>query len=119
MQDFRNLAVWNEAYQLVLELYPLTRTFPQEELYGLTSQLRRCAMSIPANIAEGCGRQSDPDFSRFLSIAMGSASELECHLLLAHDLDMMDAGALDDLMSRLTRTNRMLNALIKRIRKVQ
>jgi four helix bundle protein len=86
MKDFKELKVWVKAHQLTLAVYQATTTFPKEELYGLTSQMRRSAASIPTNIAEGCGRGSDDDFRRFLQIAMGSASELEYQLLLAHDL---------------------------------
>jgi four helix bundle protein len=86
MQDFRNLLVWQKSHELVLEIYRISRDFPREELFGLTSQMRRCAVSVPSNIAEGCGRGSDPDFARFLIIAMGSCSELEYQVLLSRDL---------------------------------
>src|SRR5208283_2794684 len=86
MQDFKNLQVWQKSHALVLAVYKASRSFPKEELYSLTSQLRRAAASVPANISEGCGRGSDPEFGRFLQMAMGSASETEYHLLLAHDL---------------------------------
>jgi four helix bundle protein len=76
MQDFRNLKVWQKSHALTIEIYRATEAFPGNELYGLTSQIRRSCVSIPANIAEGCGRNSDPEFSRFLAIAMGSATEL-------------------------------------------
>ena len=89
MQDFRKLAVWNRAHQLTLSVYLETKSFPKDELFGLTSQIRRSSSSIGANIAEGCGRGTDQDFARFLQIAMGSASELECHLLLARDLSLI------------------------------
>ena len=87
MQDFRDLKVWQKSHQLTLEVYRSTATFPREELYGLTSQIRRASSSIPANIAEGCGRNSPNELRRFLEIAMGAASELEYHLLLARDLN--------------------------------
>jgi four helix bundle protein len=86
VKDFRKQKVWQKAHDLALEVYRVTEAFPKTELFGLTSQIRRAGVSIPANIAEGCGRDTDADFSRFLQIAMGSASELEYHLLLAHDL---------------------------------
>ena len=82
MKDFRDLNVWKKAHALTLAAYKVSRSFPKEELFTLTSQMRRAAGSISANIAEGCGRGSDPEFSRFLQVAMGSASELEYHLLL-------------------------------------
>jgi four helix bundle protein len=89
VKDFRELKVWQKAHQLTLAVYRMTAHFPREELYGLTSQLRWCSSSIPANIAEGCGRNGDAEFARFCSIAMGSASELEYHLLLAKDLRLV------------------------------
>ena len=86
MKDFRDLKAWERAHPLTLAIYRATRAFPREELYGLTSQLRRGATSVSSNIAEGCGRGSDADFARCLQIAMGSASEVEYQLLLARDL---------------------------------
>ena len=77
MKDFRQLQVWEKSHQLALGVYKATQDFPKEELYGLTSQIRRASTSIPTNIAEGCGRGTDPEFARFLQIAMGSASETE------------------------------------------
>jgi four helix bundle protein len=93
MQDFRKLKVWKQSHELTLDIYKLTVNFPQCELYGLTSQIRRASASIPANIAEGCCRGSDLDFARFLHISMGSASELDYHLLLAHDLNYLQESA--------------------------
>src|SRR5919198_3522106 len=89
MKDFRNLKVWEKAHHLALALYPITTSFPREETYGLASQIRRAACAIPSNIAEGCGRQGDPELARFCIIARGSASELEYQLLLARDLKLM------------------------------
>jgi four helix bundle protein len=86
MKDFHELQVWQKAHQLTLAIYRVTASFPREELFGLTSQLRRACSSIPANLAEGCGRTGDAEFCRFCSIAMGSPSELEYHLLLGKDL---------------------------------
>jgi len=86
IQNFRNIQVWQKAHELTLQVYKATKTFPKEEIYGLTSQMRRAALSIPCNIAEGCARSTDADFARFLDIAIGSASEVECQLLLARDL---------------------------------
>lgn len=81
MRDFRNLKVWEKAYQLTLDVYKTTKGFPKDEMYGLTSQTRRAAASVAANIAEGCGRTGGAELGRFVQIAMGSASELEFHLL--------------------------------------
>ena len=79
MRNFKELKVWSAAHQLTLSLYQTTQTFPKQELFGLTSQIRRCSSSIGANLAEGCGRQGDGEMGRFVQIAMGSASELEYH----------------------------------------
>src|SRR6188508_3362419 len=84
--SYRDLKVWEKAHHLTLAVYAATRAFPREELYGLTSQVRRAAASVPANIAEGRGRYGKAEFGRFLQIALGSACELDYHLLLAHDL---------------------------------
>jgi len=89
VKDFRDLKVWNRAHQLTLGVYRVTRNFPREELYGLTSQLRRCRTSVAANIAEGCGRPGNEEFSRFLQIASRSASELDYELLLAKYLSLL------------------------------
>jgi four helix bundle protein len=85
MQDFKKLGVWQLAHALRVKVYDVVSTFPRDELYGLRSQSTRAAGSIAANIAEGCGRDGDREFAHFLDIAMGSATELECHLLLARD----------------------------------
>jgi len=89
LKDFRDLRVWLKAHELTLKVYTETASFPKEELYGLTSQIRRCSASIAANIAEGCGRRGNGEFHRFLQIAAGSASELDYHLLLANDLKFL------------------------------
>ena len=90
MKDFRELKVWERAHGLVLAIYKATEAFPRQELYSLTNQIQRAAVSIPANIAEGCGMSGDADFGRYLQIAMGSSSELEYLLLLAHDLNYLN-----------------------------
>ena len=86
MRDFRQIKVWEKAHRLTLDVYRATAVFPREELYGLTSQIRRATVSIAANIAEGSGKNTRPDFARYLQIAIGSASEAEYHLLLSRDL---------------------------------
>jgi four helix bundle protein len=88
--DFHQLMVWQKSHQLALDVYRISTDFPKSEVFGLTSQARRAAVSIPANIAEGCGRGGDPEFARFLRISLGSASELEYHLLLAQELGYLD-----------------------------
>jgi four helix bundle protein len=116
VKAFRELQVWDKAHQLTLAVYPVTSTFPREELYGLTSQIRRSCASIPANIAEGCGREGDNELRRFLEIAMGSASELEYHLLLARDLGLLASANYDDLNQKTTEVKRMLAAFIRKLR---
>jgi four helix bundle protein len=115
MQGFRDLRVWRSAHKLTLDIYSASRAFPKEELYGLTSQIRRAATSIPANIAEGCGRSSDRDFARFLYIASGSASELEYHLLLARQLGLVEEESYAELANSVIEVKRMLGALIQRL----
>jgi four helix bundle protein len=116
MKDFRNLTVWRKSHGLTLGVYRATNPFSREEIYGLTSQLRKCAASIGANIAEGCGRGTDPNFGRFLSVAMGSASELEYHLLLAYDLGYLNQDEYEAQSSETTQVKRMLASLITRLR---
>jgi four helix bundle protein len=117
MQDFRNLSVWQRGHQLTLLVYKATAAFPKEETYGLRSQIRRCCASIPSNIAEGCGRGTDAEFAQFLQIAMGSASELEYFLLLAHDLKLLAASAYESLQKELVEVRRMLNGLLQRLKR--
>jgi four helix bundle protein len=115
MKDFHELKVWQKAHHLTLAVYQITITFPREELYGLTNQLRRSCASIPANLAEGCGRNGDAEFARFCSIAMGSASELEYHLLLARDLKLIKPMGYEALTQRTIEVKRMLTALIQKL----
>jgi len=116
MRDFRELKVWQKSHHLALQVYQSTRLFPKEEIYGLTSQIRRCSTSIPANIAEGCGRGSDLDMARFFQVAMGSASELEYHLLLARDLRYIEESVYGVLHADVTEVKRMLTAFIKTLK---
>lgn len=116
MRDFKDLVVWEKAHALTLELYQATRAFPKEELYGITSQMRRAAASIGANLAEGCGRRTDGEFGRFLLIAMGSASELTYHLLLARDLKLLKEIDYVRLDGQLAEVRRMLTSLTMKVR---
>ena len=116
MKGFRDLKVWEKAHALTLAVYQATRTFPRDELYGLTSHIRRSCSSIPANIAEGCERSGDAELSRFLQIAMGSASELEYHLLLAHDLNLLPAADYEVLVNQAIEVKRMLASFLKKLR---
>jgi four helix bundle protein len=116
VRDFKKLKVWERSYGLTLAVYEATATFPREEMYGLTSQIRRSCAAIPANIAEGCGRGSNSDLARFLQIALGSATELECHLLLACDLSLLDKADHEHLAKEVTEIKRMLTSFVKRLR---
>ena len=113
MRNFREVKVWQKAHALTLDLYLATKTFPKEELYGIVSQMRRSAASIGANIAEGCGKRSKPDLKRFLLIALGSASELEYHLLLARDLHFIAEQDYALLQPRLEEIKKMLTGFIQ------
>jgi len=112
MQAFRDLKVWVKSHELCLEVYRATRSFPREEQYGLTRQLRRAAASIAAIIAEGCGRSGGNELRRYLEIAMGSASELEYHLLLGKDLDLLSDDSHLRLHNQVCEVKKMLTALI-------
>ena len=116
MKDFRDLKVWSKAHYLTLAIYKTTALFPKEERYGLTSQIRRSSISIPSNIAEGCGRDGDAEFARFLQIAMGSASELEYQLLLASDLGLFEEVDYGELYNEVVQVKQMLTALIQKLR---
>jgi four helix bundle protein len=115
MGDFAKLEVWERAHRLVLRVYGLTEHFPQSENWGLVAQLRRAAISIPSNIAEGCGRNGDIEMRRFLKIALGSASELQYQLLLARDLDYLRPPQAEEVMHEITGIRGMLSALSKRL----
>jgi four helix bundle protein len=112
LKDFKELKVWQKAYEFSLSVYLISKSFPREEIYGLTSQLRRATVSIGANIAEGCGRRTDGEFARFLQIARGSSSEVEHHLLLARDLKFMPQSVYADLERKLAEVQRMLTSLV-------
>ena len=112
MNDFRNLQVWQKAMTLAREVYVATKTLPTDERFGLTSQLRRCAVSIPSNIAEGSKRRTKQDFIQFLKIAAGSAAELETQLLLAADIYGLPSPKNMELLKEV---QKMLEALMKRL----
>lgn len=115
MKDFRQLKVWEKAHQLTLAVYQVTASFPRDEIYGLTSQMRRAAASIPSNLAEGCGRNSDAELARFSSMAAGSASELEYHLLLALDLNLIPVNNHQLLSEQVVEIKRMLSGLVQKL----
>lgn len=116
MQHFQNLRVWRKAHRCALDIYRVTRSFPAAEKYGLISQLRRGATSVRANIAEGCGRYSKVDKAHFLQVALGSASELKYHLIMARDLELLADGTYARLFRFATDVKRMLTGLIRRLR---
>lgn len=111
MGDFKKLKVWQVAHQVTCEIYRETASFPKIEVYGLTAQLRRSASSISANIAEGCGRNGDIEFSRFVRISLGSATELEYHLLLSRDIGLLSPATYTGLLGQVLRVQAMLARL--------
>ena len=115
MKDFRDLKVWEKAHELVLACYAHTANFPKQEIFGLTSQIRRSGASIGANIAEGCGRRGNAELHRFLQMAMGSASELEYHFLLSRDLGFLIPNDYSVLETQVTEVKRMLASLIRKV----
>ena len=115
MKDFRQLKVWQKAHELVLALYQVSSRFPRAENYGLVSQIRRAAASIPANLAEGCGRGGDAELARFCCIARGSASELEYQLLLSRDLKLIQQDDYEQLEPRITEIKRMLTVFVQKL----
>lgn len=115
-EKFENLKVWQLSHKLALEIYKETSKFPEEEKYGLISQLRRAATSVAANIVEGSCRKSDREFSHFLSIALGSCSEVIYHLILAKDLSILDELSYNNLRKRCEEVSKMLNGLLKSLK---
>ena len=119
MRSFKELKVWEKGHNLTLDIYRSTRDFPDSERFGLVSQMRRAATSIPTNIAEGCGRKSDRELARFMTIAAGSASELEYQCLLARDLGYLEPDIWEMLNELIIETRKMLYAFIRRIENPQ
>lgn len=116
MRNFRELKVWEKAHHLTLGVYKASQSFPRDEIYGLTSQIRRSSVSVPANIAEGCGRDGDAELARFLQIAMGSASELDYHLQLARDLNLLNSSDYAQLTSEVGEVKRMLTSFVQKLK---
>lgn len=117
MQDYRQLTIWQHSHDLAKEVYRHTGSFPNDERFGLTSQLRRAACSVPSNLVEGAGRRNDREMLRFLSYSLGSACELEYQVLLAAELGYLDQQAAEGLGVRAASLKRMLNAFISTLRK--
>lgn len=117
MQDYKKIKIWERTHSITLVIYQLTASFPKEETYGLTSQLRRSIASIPANIAEGAGRNTKLDFAHFLNIALGSVNESSYHLLLSKDLEYIDLNNYNKLNEELEELKAMLIGFINAVRK--
>jgi len=115
MRNYRDLQVWKKAHDLTLELYRVSQRFPREEIYGITSQLRRAAVSMGVNLAEGCGRRISSELARFVRIAMGSASELDYHLLLSRDLGFMAADEFTSASAKLIEVRKMLTSFLNSV----
>ena len=116
MQDFRKLQVWEKSHELTLKVYQVTKKFPKEELFGLTSQIRRSTSSIPTNISEGCVKSSQKEFSRYLYIALGSASETEYLILLCFELNYLSEKEYQELMIEIQKIKKMIITFILKIK---
>lgn len=116
MKDFKSLKIWHKGINLVVDIYKTSKEFPQEELYGLTSQMRRSAISIPSNIAEGSGRNSDKEFNRFLDISLGSSFELETQIIIAHELEFLSNEDFLKLIDKVQEEQKMITGLQKSIK---
>jgi four helix bundle protein len=117
IRNYRDLIVWQKSMDLVESVYIATRKFPKEELYGLTSQLRRAVVSIPSNIAEGQGRRTDKEFAQFLAVARGSLHESETQILIAERLGYLERKSADELMTLCAEVNRLLHGLLNAVAK--
>jgi len=117
MKTYKELHVWEKSVELVTSIYTATRRFPEDEKFGLISQMRRCAVSIPSNIAEGHGRKSNVEFARYLRISYGSSSELETQLIISKKLNFLSDKDFDKINSELTEVRKMLNKLISTVLK--
>jgi four helix bundle protein len=115
LQTYRDLAVWQKAMDLAVASYEATKPFPREEMFGMTSQIRRAAASIPANLAEGQGRRSTRDFLHFVSVARGSLKEMETHLILSHRVGLLSKQKLDALLQQCEIISRMMTGLRKNL----
>lgn len=116
MHNFKELKVWQKSRELVKDVYQLAILFPNDEMYGLISQVKRAAVSIPSNIAEGSGRNSNTDFARFVNISLGSAYELETQMILANDLGLLKINQLDKIINNISEIQKMLHGLLKSLR---
>jgi four helix bundle protein len=117
MKDYRKLNVWQVSRAMTLTVYRTSKSFPKDELFALTSQIRRAAASVPANLAEGCGREGDAEFKRFVTIALGSACELDYHVLLATELGYIEPAVSNALAAEILQLRRMLGAFIRTLKR--
>jgi len=117
MKNFKKLKVWQKGIKLVVDIYKKSKNFPKEELYGLTSQMRRSAISIPSNIAEGSGRSSAKELNRFLDISLGSSFELETQIIIAHKLEFITDDEFDDFTEKVQEEQKMITGLQKSLNK--
>ena len=115
MQDYKNLKVWQSSFELVADVYKLTKFFPKEERYGLSSQMQRAVVSIPSNIAEGAAKDSQNDLARFLDIALGSAFELECQIMIARSLQYINEDIFNKTYNKIELTKKMLYSFIRAV----
>jgi four helix bundle protein len=115
MRNFLDLKIWQKSHSFTLKIYSSTKNYPKEEMFGLSSQMRRSASSIPSNIAEGCGRNTDSDFKRFLIIASGSSAELEYQLILSRDLNYFSEITFNELNTELIEIRKMIHSFIKKL----
>ncbi|MDH4237373.1 MAG: four helix bundle protein [Nitrospira sp.] len=115
IRNFRELEVWKLGKKIVLDVYRVTKDFPKEEMYGLVAQMRRAAVSIPSNVAEGFNRKHNPEYRQLLYVALGSCAELETQIEVAHDLGFLSIGDRDEVLEQLDHESRMLGNLIKRL----
>ncbi|MBS1486847.1 MAG: four helix bundle protein [Bacteroidetes bacterium] len=116
MQNYKDLKVWQKAHSLAIEIYKVSKGFPKEEQFNITSQLRRASISIPTNIAEGSGKFSNKDFAKFLQISLGSANEVEYLVLFSHELDLLDNALFESFTNEIGEIRGMLISLIKKVR---
>lgn len=116
IRNFKDLKIWQKGIEIIKDVYTLTRHFPREELYGLTSQVRRSAISIPSNIAEGFKRYHNKEYSQFLHIALGSAAELETQLIIAKELGFITEDKLTDILEKLDHVSKMISSLLNKLK---
>ncbi len=117
MKDYRNIQAWQRSHKLALLLYKITDKFPAKENYGLTSQIRRAAVSVPTNIAEGCGRTTETELTRFMDISLGSLNEIEYLLLLSMELGYIEKEVYQNLSKEVIEIRKMLTAFVKTVHK--